>query len=744
MPSKYQIITELAASTARDITASTGKYMAFLTTAANNFKYSFRDQILIYAQKPDATACAEIDFWNKRGRYVNKGTRGIALLVDTASPYKLRHVFDLSDTNSRAGRTVPIWRMQPHYEEAVIDTLENSFGDIENKSSFAAALIDAASLVVEDNFTDYYNDLLSVKTGSLLEELDELNTEVWLKDTLKNSVAYMMLIRCGYSADAYFTAEDFTRVYDFNTPETLSILGSATSDIAEIALREIAATVRSLQKEEVTQNHMFAGRVRDQYNTSERSMDERSAEHDSHIQDRGRLSTAQFDRTGGSDGREIWDAAAQLPPQPQERDLYRDAAVRQAEQPFGRDRPAGHRDGGELDRTDSTISGRDGGPESDGSDEVGEPDEQYPSLGGGSGADRTDLRLTEDDPEHPWPSVAAEWQEVGPTVLQIKHHNFNERTGIDYFHEDAEKNELLRISDALKNHRVEIAAFFAAHEDSKERGDFIKSFFDNTYVEKILENGQRVGYRAWDDVLCLWRSSYPTREKEVFLRWESVGRTIHGMMLLDQWLNPDERPLPTVEEQLSFITEAEQEKGSSFVLPQEAIDYVLCRGSGVSQGKYRILEQYQKKQTKQENIKFLKDECGWGGHSDAIPGSGYWEQHDTKGISISRSGHGSDPKETFLLKWPAVEKRIGELIAADRYLNRAEKEYYPEYCRQRESHDARWKISEEFRSIVSDYKDFVKQTDEPDKLLDRRYLVSCASAFGVGDKKMYALSLIHI
>ena len=231
--------------------------------------------------------------------------------------------------------------------------------------------------------------------------------------------------------------------------------------------------------------------------------------------------------------------------------------------------------------------------------------------------------------------------------MQIKHHNFDERTGIDYFHEDAEKNELLRSSDALKNHRVEIAEFFAAHEDSKERGDFIKSFFDNTYVEKVLENGQRVGYSAWDDVLCLWRGSYPAREKEVFLRWESVGRTIHGMILLDQWLNPDERPLPTVEEQFSLITEADQEKGSAFVLPQEAIDYVLCRGSGVSHGKYRILEQFQKKESKQDNIKFLKNEYGWGEHSDAIPGSGYWEQHDTKGISISRSVSASNQKETF-------------------------------------------------------------------------------------------------
>ena len=761
MPSKYQIITELAASTARDITSSAGKYMAFLTTAANNFKYSFRDQLLIYAQKPDATACAEIDFWNKHGRYVNKGTRGIALLVDTTEKYKLRHVFDMSDTNSRAGLTVPVWSMQPQYTEAVIDTLENSFGEIEDKSSLAAALMGAASLVVEDNFTDYYSDLLSVKSGSLLEELDELNTEVWLKNTLKNSVAYMMLTRCGYRAGDYFTAEDFARVYDFNTPETLSVLGAATSDIAEMALREIATTVLSLQKQEYRQNRTFAGDDRGQYDIAERKNDERSTDHGSHIQNRGRLSAAQSDRTGGSDGREIWDAAAQLPPEPQERDLHRDAAVREAEQPSGGDRPTGQRDAGELDYADGAEAGRDGEPESLGSDEVGGADEQHPSLSGGNGADGAGLqltpqepeptatgdwsaegvplvRLTEDDAGTSWPSSLAEWQEVGPTGLQIKHHNFNERTDIDYFHEDAEKNELLRISDALKNHRVEIAAFFAAHEDSKERGDFIKSFFDNTYVEKILADGQRVGYRAWDDVLCLWRGSYPSREKEVFMRWDWVGKTIYGMMLLDQWLNPDEKPLPTVEEQLSLMEMAEQEKGSAFVLPQEAIDYVLCGGSGISHGKFRILDQFQKKESAQENIKFLKSEYGWGGRSDAIPGSGYWEQHDTKGISISRAVSFSDKKDVFLLKWPAVEKRIGELIAADRYLNRAEKEYYPEYQRLRDIRNARGKISEEFRSIVSDYKDFVQQTGDPDRLLDRWYLVSCATAFSIGDKKMHA------
>ena len=556
--------------------------------------------------------------------------------------------------------------------------------------------------------------------------MDDHNTEVWLKDTLKNSVAYMLLTRCGYTGRDYFAAEDFVRIYDFDTPETISILGAAASDLSEVVLREIAATVLSLQKEEYNQNRTFADSDRGQYDIAERTNDERGAEHGSDIQNRGGLSAARSDRTGDADGREIWDAAAQLPPQSQERNLHRDDAGGNAGQAPGGDRSAGQQDAGGTDQPNGPEPGRDREPESFGSDEVGEHDEQHPGIGGGDRAERAGVQLTE--------TV----EDLGLTGLEIKHHDFNGRTEIDYFHEDAEKNEILRISDALKNHRVEIAAFFAAHEDSKERGDFIKSFFDNTYVEKILKDGQRVGYRAWDDVLCLWRGAYLSREKEVFLRWGQVARTIHGMMLLDQWLNPDERPLPTMEEQLSLIQEAEQEKGSTFVLPQEAIDYVLCRGSGISEGKYRIWEQYQKNESKQENIQFLKKEYGIGGHSDAIPGSGYWEQHDTKGISISRSVSTTNKKDTFLLKWPAVEKRIGELITADRYLNRAEKENYPAYQRLQETREARWKISEEFHSIVNDYKDFVRQTGEPDKLLDRWYLVSCSNAFGVGEKKMYA------
>ena len=197
------------------------------------------------------------------------------------------------------------------------------------------------------------------------------------------------------------------------------------------------------------------------------------------------------------------------------------------------------------------------------------------------------------------------------------------------------------------------------------------------------------------------------------MRWPSVADTIYGMILLDQWLDPDERPLPSEAEQISFIEQAESGKASTFTIPQEAIDYILCGASGISERKYRIYEQFQKNAGKQENIKFLRDEHGIGGRSDAIPGSGYWEDHDGKGITISRSY--SDPNGKLLLTWAKVEKRIGELIAADRYWNRAEKEYYPVYQVQMEQQKARWEIVKEIRSIIDDYVDFKTQLGEKDQ-----------------------------
>ena len=589
MPSKYQIISELASQTARDITSKAERYTDFLVTAANNYKYSFKEQLLIHAQKPDATACAEIETWNRLGRWVNKGTRGIALLVDRDTPYKLRHVFDYSDTNSRAGRVVTLWQMRPQYEDAVKESLQDSFGEVELTADFPHFLMEIAKNAVEDNFSDYLSNLQSVKGDSFLEELDDLNLEAWLKDTLRSSVAYMALVRAGYQPSLYFTRDDFSHIYDFNTVPVISVLGAATSDISEMVIREIAETVKGLEKEEKQSNRTFARDRTSEYHESRNNKTERSYEDGTDLYDAGRLPDPRPDRSGEPEDWEVWNAASDLPPRASGRNLHRDAAGRNAEQPLGGSGRSGQPDDGQADRADEDAQRRDRADEVRRPDEVGSADELDPELGGGSGPERPDLRVS----------------------------------------------------------------------------------------------------------------------------------------------------LPSEEEQQELIAEAEAETTSAFVISQEDIDAVLTRGSGIHDGKYRIYEQYLKQETHEANVAFLKDEYGIGGAYPAVPGRQLDENHDGKGIKISR-GSIMHPDAEVLMSWKKIEKRIGELIATDQYLSQAEKDHYPKYRAEEEARRGRSAISDEFRSIVYDYNDYVTQLGEENKRLNLYYLSGCWGAFDVGEKKMYA------
>lgn len=588
MPSKYKIIMEMASQTARDVTSNVERYTDFLVTAANNYKYSFKEQLLIHAQKPEATACAEIETWNRLGRWVNKGTKGIALLVDRDIPYKLRHVFDISDTNSRAGITITLWQMRPQYEEAVSASLQDSFGEIDGAIDFPHLLIEISKNAVEDNLSDYLSDLNAVKGDSFLEDLDETSLEVWLKDTLKSSVAFMALSRTGYDPHEYFSREDFEHIFDFNTNSVISVLGSATSDISEMVIKEIGETVKELEKEEKQKIRTFADGRTSEYHNSRNDNTERSNEHGTDLHDAGRLPDSRSGGSGEPESWEIWNAAANLPPRAQGRDLHRDDAGRNAEQPSGGSGRTGEPDDGQADRTAQSPERSDRADESGRSDEMGRTDELDSSLGGGSGSERPDLRIN----------------------------------------------------------------------------------------------------------------------------------------------------LPTVEEQQEIIAEAEADKTSAFTISQEDIDAVLTRGSGMYDGKYRIYEQYLKKESTENNITFLKNEYGVGGAYPAVGDRNLDESHDPKGIKISR-GRIMQPDAEVLLKWNKVEKRIGELIDAGRYLSVTEIEHYPVYHAQEEARKARWAISNEFRSIVRDYNDFVEQLGEEDKKLNLYYLSGCWGAFGVGDKKMH-------
>lgn len=709
MPSKYQIIKEMAAQEALSITSNTERFMAFLHTAANNYKYSFQEQLLIHAQKPDATACAEIEVWNKLGRWVNKGTKGIALLVDRDTPYKLRYVFDVSNTNSRENRRVNLWQMKDQHQEAVREALANSFGEVPEELDFPRFLMQIADNAVIDNLEDYASTLEEAKVGSLLEKLDNEYLKGSLHFALVNSISYILLTRCGIDAAQHYNYGDFAHVLDFNTRRTVSVLGVATSDIAEMVLREIEVTIRALDRAEKAKPRTFADREENRYHEGREKQTERRTDHESDLYNAGRLSAPEPGSAGVPEGGQVWNAAAQLPAQPQAGPVHRDDAGGHPEQSPGAGGQGGKYAPGEAHDPEDAGTGLDGRAEIQEPDAVGAADEQPPAVSRGSGPEGTDLQLSG------------------------RNGNFN--WDVDYFYQDLEKNELLRTCERLKDHRVEIAAFFASHPDRKERGDFLKRYFNNTFIEQILSNGQRVGYRAYDDMLHLWRGAYLTREREVYMQWWSLASRIEGMILMDTWLDADEKPLPSEEEQKQIIYHAESKDGPGFNIPQAAIDYVLVRGSGVSQGKLRIFEQFQKNETKEANINFLKQEYGTGGYSDPIPGSGLWEDHDAKGIRLHRfSSQNKAENAEFILKWPAVEKRIRELIQANRYLNPKEVEAYPQYLRDAELRRQRHALVDEFRSIIYDYNDFWEQVGDKEKKFDLYRMSGIWSSFGAGEK----------
>ena len=266
MASKLQIILEGLKQEMLENAKDDDKWMGFLRTAANNYKYSFNDQILIHAQRPDATACAELEFWNsKMRRWVNKGARGIALVTYTGTVPRLRYVFDVSDTNSRYGNEVHLWKAEERYHGDIITALEDSFGELEDKSDFRRALVSAVKNLVEDNLQDYVAELTDKPSLGYIEELDSDGITELMREAVQKSTQYMILSRCGLAEREDYYSEYFHPTYFFNTPDTISVLGSAVSDIAEMGLREIESTVRNLQLAERNENRTFAGEEESRY-----------------------------------------------------------------------------------------------------------------------------------------------------------------------------------------------------------------------------------------------------------------------------------------------------------------------------------------------------------------------------------------------------------------------------------------------------------------------------------------------
>ena len=676
MARKYDLISELYNRTCKTVVSNPQNWQAFLASACRNYKLRYDEQLLVYAQRPDATAVLEIEQWNKIfGRWVNRGARGIAVFADeNRSRQRLTHYFDISDTHeSRYSRTVPIWDMRQEYEADVIETLESTFGEIENKSSLAEAIMGAARNAAEDNIPDYLQDLYYATEGSSFEEVEEDIVAFIYKNVVTNSVAYMMMSRLGVDTDGYFELDDFRDVTNFNTQETLNALGFATSDIAEMGLTEISKTITALNR----QNRIIVGQDRNEYNKVENN-DERSLDNErTDLHDGGRLqpSEPETSTAAGSDVGQIRSDEERVSEGTSQSPLLQSPDEGRTDTALGGSGTESQQDGGNNPEPDGTERGSDRTDESGGYDEMGSSDELPSQLGTGNRESGSDIRLEYYDRTH-------------------------EDKSLPFFGRDEVINEILRTTPHLSASLEEIKDYYERNPDNKDRTEYIKSIFNNDYTELTLEDGRTVGYKTFENVLHLWEGKYDSRTAQSFYDWAVIARHFEAMRLLGE-LSDSIKPLPSMDGQMTFILDgrAEEKKTSAFTFSQEIIDAVLTNGSGFSEGKMRIYEQFEKSLSAKENADFLKNEYGWGGSYPVIIGAGIDESHDGKGITITKGIGKENPHIT--LSWSQVEKRIGELIRMDRYLNPKEKERYPQWLESQEEHRAKIEETKRNREILS-------------------------------------------
>ena len=522
MPRKDEFLSQLLSSKTQEIVSSPGKYTAFLQTAAQNYKYGFQEQVLIHAQRPDATACAEIGVWNRLGRWVNRGATGIALLRSPNLPYRIRYVFDVSDTNSRENREISLWQMKPAYENEVIRTLQDKF--LLDSNNYWGEVVEALSQqLAEEAAGDYLPDLLNNKQDSFLEELDDGSVARWFKESVRESVRYMVLHRCGYAPE--LDNDVFGRIQDFNTEITASLLGSAVSTLSESILREIGVTVKSLERRQSRTFDSFGDTV---YNEARKNEMERSQNNGTDLHNAGGLPAAQPDTPRESQGRQVRNASPQLPPQAPGGAIYRDADEGHSERPSGGGGPGGQPDAGTADQPDGPGAGRNGGTESSESDAVGTEDEQHPADRGGTDFPGPDLHVIE---ESPLPSVEEQisFLDGGFSVSEAAQQTFFPQLQLPQQIID----EALCMGFNDRDSRKIICAYFM--KDKPDNAAFLQESYGTNGAGLIIQ-GQE--YAVWYDPEGIRISTGRTVKKlhTTLVTWEQAAKRIRELLDMGRYM----------------------------------------------------------------------------------------------------------------------------------------------------------------------------------------------------------------
>ena len=801
---KYKLISALAEETAKEVVRNEENWRRYLNTASRLYKYPFKEQLLIYAQRPEATACASIEIWNEKMHcWVNKGAKGIAL-IDEDSFSGLKYVFDISDVHKarRIGQFPNLWEMREEHMESVISRLEKTYGDTDREAGFVGRIREIAGRIAEDCYKELASDMEYLKEGSFLEELDELNVEIRIRETLADSIAYTVLKRCGMEESELAEEINFPYIHEFNTVETLSQLGSNVSDLSKPILMEIGKAIGAYDRQ-IAQNReeTRVGRERidthekniekglanaseEDYNALKReseSQDEQSITQTGEAGERSKYDESDIREerglsdTDGSNGRtaeggtdKVRTDEEEVLTGAQERSIYGTSSEREAEGTLVDDTGAGRGENGASDQTDEGERGDNGADESRESDALGSEDEQHRTLGRGDRDDGTNLQLNIEQPEGTYQqlSLFPSFEEQVGTIAEAE-------ASIQYTMPAAfslpqeQIDSILRSGGGRDNSRKRIYAKYQQGKTPEEMAEFLKNEykttgkgfeFDGNPVSLWFdEMGMRIGYgtsakentlavMSWSEVeshirVMVENGTYMSAN-EVFLV-DAVEReriatdinnffrdgisempeslelkfsnypasmeklcellaTTEGRELIKDELEKAKAQLDSGEKQIKwryvkrpdYLLEQLADLGvekkefpaldtvevrNEDFITQDEIDYRLAGGSGFEHGKFRIYEYFMEGHDKKDNIAFLKNEYGTGGSSHALPGSDRaHEDHDAKGIRLEKGNYGS-PYAKVLLNWNVVEKRIRELVQADKYLSPEGKEAYAQY-----------------------------------------------------------------
>ena len=666
MPRKIDVITELYKKTIKELTSSPQSWKAFLETAAFQYKYDFRDQVLIYAQRPKATACAEFEMWNETfGRRIKAGSHGIALISDKKGYTGLRHVFDVKDTYDPLNRGFKLWSVRDGAESEVIASLENRFGSLESKDSYTTAVRSAVNNICEDNYTDYLNDLRYSVDGSYLDELDDDNLLMRFYPLLETSVAYTVLTRLGYKAEMYLDNTLFDGVYEFNTPATVNLLGTATGDIAEICLHEIERTARAYERSkartfdaenEKEYNHAESNKSEKGVEQNERDRDElQTGDHQAEeavgggrTDDRSAVSEPDSARAGATASREVRDDETGLSEEAPKGDVH-DASDRgEAGRLLAEDR--GGRE--EADLREYIPNGDepwgDGGTEGDQSDEVGADDERDQSIGGRGSSEQSDLRISEGK---------------DGKVL----------SGDDMI-------AILRHGDYLTKSKTEIVSYLMSEDDDAKKTAFIHSCYPKMTIGFYRPgNKEMLGYSGlFEDGLHLYEGTFMNPKSSAVFSWGLTRELIEALIKDGNYLDaPKEgEQLRLVDMEMPDVVVPEpMPEIPRLAVAQSVIDTFLRLGGCTRESTSRIYGYYRRANDVAENVAFLRSEYESDNVGLILDGLKYAAAWDENGMTITRGDRVKGAGNTVFLGWEDVDRRIRQLLESGQYIpqNEAEK-----------------------------------------------------------------------